>query len=348
MPGRVFRRGNIYWIALYSKGKEYRTSAKTVRKREAEKLLAFYLGQVARGEFQGFQQGKILTLNDLLTLALDEAEVKALRDVYHMRFRAEHLKRFFGADMAVESITEVSIARYVAERRKQGRALSTINRELQVLRQAMRLAKKRRLIKDMPEIDRFEEHNVRMVFFEHDVYEAVREHLPEVLQDMMHFAYITGWRRGQLARLEWRDIQDGVIRLSGRTVKNKDVQVLALVGELAEIIERRRADQNGPFVFHRNGRPIRDFRDAWKRALAKAGVSGYTFHDFRRTATRNMAMAGVPDKHIMQVTGHKTRHMLDRYNIAVERDTHNTLMQTQAYLDRKHGQYTDIDQTEEK
>jgi hypothetical protein len=68
-------------------------------------------------------------------------------------------------------------------------------------------------------------------------------------------------------------------------------------------------------------------------------VTDYVFHDFRRTATRNMTLAGVPEKHIMQVTGHKTRHTLDRYNIAVERDTHNTLQQTQAYLKRrKHGQ----------
>ena len=46
-----------------------------------------------------------------------------------------------------------------------------------------------------------------------------------------------------------------------------------------------------------------------------------------------------------EVTGHKTRHMIDRYNITVERDTHNTLAQTQAYLERqrqmKHGQNTD-------
>jgi integrase len=98
-------------------------------------------------------------------------------------------------------------------------------------------------------------------------------------------------------------------------------------------------------VFHREGRPIRDFRSAWATALAKAGVTDYHFHDFRRTATRNMALAGVPEKHIMQVTGHKTRHMIDRYNITVERDTHNTLAQTQAYLERqrqiKHGQHTD-------
>jgi integrase len=260
--------------------------------------------------------------------------MKELRDVYHMRFRANHLTKFFGKDYAVEAITEAALARYVSSRRKQGIKLSTVNRELSLLRSALRLAKKRKLIKDMPEIDHFQEHNVRMIFFEHEVYEAIRSHISEVLQDMMHFAYLTGWRKGQLARLEWRDVQDGVIRLSGKTVKHKDVQVLSLAGELSEIIERRRAVQKGPFVFHRNGHPVRDFRAAWKRALAKAGVSGYTFHDFRRTATRNMALAGVPDKHIMQVTGHKTTAMLTRYNITVEQDTHKTLVRTQEFLRR--------------
>jgi integrase len=98
------------------------------------------------------------------------------------------------------------------------------------------------------------------------------------------------------------------------------------------------------------------FRGAWERALTEAGVEDYHFHDFRRTATRNMALAGVPparEKHIMQVTGHKTRHMIDRYNITVERDTENTLAQTQAYLEqqrqaKKHGQYTDKDSEADK
>ena len=141
MPVRAFKRNEIYWIAFYCQGKEYRTSAKTTKKRKAEEVLAFYLGQVARGEFTGFQQEKGLTLAELCTLVLDDAEVRELRDVEHMRFRAEHLLQFFGARTPAASITEAAIARYVARRRKHGRELSTINRELAILRQALRLAK---------------------------------------------------------------------------------------------------------------------------------------------------------------------------------------------------------------
>ena len=120
------------------------------------------------------------------------------------------------------------------------------------------------------------------------------------------------------------------------------------MGEVAEVIERRRQARHpeAPWVFHRNGCPIRDFRYAWKKALTAAGVTDYKFHDLRRTGVWNMILAGVPEKHAMQVSGHKTRHMIDRYNITVERDTHNTLAQTQAYLEKqrqaKHGPNTDI------
>jgi hypothetical protein len=180
-----------------------------------------FLPSCTRGEFKGFQQDTVVTLSDLLTLGLDAAEMRELRDVSHMRFRAEHLKRFFGANTPVEQITEETIAKYVAARRKAEIKLSTINRELQVLKQSLRLARKRRLIQEAPEIEKFPEHNVRMVFFEPDVYEAVQAHLPGVLRDMAHFAYLTGWRKTQIARLEWGNIHSDVIRLTGTTVKHK-------------------------------------------------------------------------------------------------------------------------------
>jgi hypothetical protein len=71
-------------------------------------------------------------------------------------------------------------------------------------------------------------------------------------------------------------------------------------------------------------------RVRWATVFCEVAVEGYVFHDFRRTATR---------------------HMIDRYNITVERDTQNTLAQTQAYLiqqqHRRLGRQSDTPPPEE-
>ncbi len=43
-----------------------------------------------------------------------------------------------------------------------------------------------------------------------------------------------------------------------------------------------------PYVFHREGKRIKYFGDAWRSACTAAGLPGKLVHDFRRTAIRNL------------------------------------------------------------
>ena len=68
-------------------------------------------------------------------------------------------------------------------------------------------------------------------------------------------------------------------------------------------------------VFHRNGRPIRDFRAAWATACKNAGCPGRIPHDFRRTDVRNLERTGVARSAAMAMVGHRTEAIYRRYAI---------------------------------
>jgi integrase len=196
----------------------------------------------------------------------------------------------------------------------------------------------------MPEIPKLREDNARQGFFEKAEFETVLKHLPEYLKGFVQFGYLCGWRKSEIASLQWADVDmlGKVIRLRAEHSKNGQGRVLALEGELWNLIARQwtMREYKNPdktagisnYVFHRKGDMIGNIRKTWGPACKKAEVPGKLFHDLRRTAVRNMVRAGVPERVAMAITGHRTRAIFDRYNIVSESDLRAAMERTQTFL----------------
>jgi integrase len=336
----------VYWIKFAHQGKRYYTSSKSERKRDAEHLLAMYLGEIASGTFKGLKTSRpAWSLRELLDDFEQDCTERKLRGVNRILSHLKPVRAYF-AGRAVAEVTTQEVERYKKHRRtvikyggKGTVSDATINREVQYLGQALRFAQERELIERLPRIKKYRETHVRQGFFTKAEFDRLVAFLPEDLKDFVRFGYYSGWRKGEISRIEWRDVQDTVIRLRPEVSKNKDGRVLVLMGEVAAIMARRRAAQDAasPYVFHRQGRPVKDFRKAWRTACRKAGMpagapQGRVFHDLRRTTARNLSRADVPDRIAMAMMGHKTRAMYDRYNIVDEEDIRRGMRRAEDYI----------------
>ena len=373
--GRIFqRKGSAFlWCAYYLRGKEFRESTGETDLLRAEKFLKHRIkevgaDQIGKAPFIGPQQEhmKVSKLLDAL-----EADFKLRgKDSPQFRSHLKHIREYFGGWHVLE-VTAEAVDTYIAKRQNEGAKPATINRSTDVLAQAFKRAIQRKHLSTAPQIRNLSEKgNARQGFFHGAGFNALVVNLPLYLQDFSRFGYLTGWRKGEISSLQWKDMDDDLMWLLGRNAKNRESRIVPMCGELEEIIERCRAQRQvktdegtmlSAYVFHNQGRPIGDFRRGWATAAVAAGLghffcpsckqllnghfcsqccknakySGPIFHDLRRTAVRNMVRAGVPEKVAMAISGHKTRAIFDRYNIVNEDDLRDAMQRTQDYLKKR-------------
>ena len=335
--GRIYRQATSknLWIEYWFNGVQYRESTGTDDEGLAKAFLHRRIAEkrAAMAGLMDFTGSQRTTVEDLIGWLLDDYRIRQRRSLAETNYHLQPIRRFLEGCLAIE-VTAAKLRWYVARRLDDGKSNATINRELEALRRAFNLAYQGGQVKTVPAFPMLPEHNVRRGFFEVHEFDIVVRNLPDYLQDLVRFAFLTGWRQSEVTGLQWESIDLERCTVVLPYTKNKDRRFLPLEGELWEIIERRRAERGlVPWVFHRYGQRIRAFRNAWATACTAAGLPGRHFHDFRRSAVRNLTRAGVPEKVAMDMTGHKTRSVFDRYDITSEDDLRKAGQKVQGYID---------------
>jgi integrase len=340
-PGQKLR---TWWISYYVDGKRKRESSKSRKKSEAQALLRRRMGEHALGLEIG-EEAKRLTFEDLEAGFRRSYENSGRRSLQRAGTAWNRLRDHFGGWKA-RAITANALESYASERLKEA-APATVQYELAVLRRAMSLAVRKGQLRTRPPFPHIGVHNARTGFFTHEEMEKIASRIGPQLENLVRVAFWTGWRQGELLNLKWGEVDwvAGVLRLrptstiAGTTTKTNDGRVFPFrpLAPLDEALRAQRtytddvARRTGTIpqhVFHREGNQIREFRTAWLSACDAAGVKlsrNRVFHSMRASAARNLTAAGIPERVAMQLMGHKTRSMFERYSITTEGDLHEAV-----------------------
>ncbi len=324
--GSLFVRGGIYYAKLFLRGRKVRESLRTSDLDVAQKRLAALRRSRDRGTYQdpGKRRVKVNELLDDLVLHL---EAKGAASAGKAESTLKSVRRELGHWPAADLDTSL-VERAQRKWIRAGLKPATVNRRLELLRQAYRLALRRTPPKVLaaPYVPLLKVENARQGFLSPaDVQALLKALQDDDVRDFVDWSAWTGMRPGETRQLTWSmvDLAAGTLTVAPAVAKTRRGRVLALVGPLLDIIERRKKRRRlgCDLVFHRtskgqHGQPVRDIHVAWRAALKTAKLPRTLRpYDLRRSALRNLIRSGTHETVAMAISGHRTRSTFDRYNI---------------------------------
>jgi integrase len=345
--GQIRKRGKVWQIRYYRNGQRIEETTEFSKYEDARDLLRDREGDISKGVAVTPRSIK-LTFDDAVKDVVSDYTVNRKKSTEWVERRIKlHLTPAFGG-RRLSSITTADLRAFAARRLEAKASAAEINRELAIIRRAFRLAVQgEKYHGRVPAFPMLAEDNVRSGFLDREQLETVCKHLPEALQPVIRFAFVTGWRiQSEVLGMEWRQVdrKTHTVRLDVGTTKNKkgrhidysdNPELVTLFEALWQEHETlQKAGTMSRCVFQRHGKRIKDFRGAWKVACTAAGLPGRLPHDLRRSAVRNLVRSGVPDTVAMRISGHKTRSVFDRYDITSEADVREGLGKVAAGTNR--------------
>jgi integrase len=149
--------------------------------------------------------------------------------------------------------------------------------------------------------------------------DACKESRNPFLHTIVMLALSTGMRRGEILGLRWRDLDLCNNRIIIQDTKNGERRAVPLVCSALQLVKELRANGScsvDDFIFHSPEDVTKrgSIRTAWEKAIERAKIENFRFHDLRHSTASYLAMNGASLLEIAEILGHKTLQMVKRYS----------------------------------
>lgn len=217
------------------------------------------------------------------------------------------------AALPLASLTDTVIEKYISDRMKQdGVSGSTVNRELGILVQVLKRARKKRWMVHNPMIDVDRPPNSpgrerRLSAEERKQYIAALQRIRnKSFRAFVLLASETGMRRGELLAIQWAQVQfsSRTLLLSRNQTKNGTARKVPL-SRKAVVVLRWLRRKNGKKRLVFEGLSADAVKKCWQRLRKFAGIPDYRLHDLRHERVSSLIDAGWSVINAMAVSGHK-------------------------------------------
>lgn len=230
----------------------------------------------------------------------------------HVLINVNKALKHFGTRVSVASITTEQIDDWILKLREQGLSGGTINRNLAALSKIIRTAHESGRVEKMPKFRRQKEGQHRLRWLSEQEVSRVLEVSKDIyplLNDALTISVDTGIRRGELLRIEPRDIVDGNLMIW--VSKNEEPRSVPLTKRSAEVLSR---------LSHGLVSTVRLFpqhewiRSPWEHVKDLADLGDdVVWHTLRHTFASRLVQKGVPIQVVQKLMGHKTITITMRY-----------------------------------
>jgi integrase len=293
-------------------------------------------GQKREGRIFDIKQDSKMTFDELSKWFLNLEKVKALASFKTLSICLSTFNAVFGSRV-ISQIRPADLEDYQAKRKAEGKADKTIDDQIGAARTMVIKAFDNDLIsgetlKTFRRVRKLLKRNAnaRKKILSPTLFDELMRNLSLHTKWILATGFYTGMRLNEITSLTWDKVslRDRMIQLDAKDTKDKEPRSIPICDELYYILKDIPKAIHDDHVFLYRGRtgkkvgkPVKNIRKSLETACGKAKIpygrfarDGFVFHDLRHSFNTYMRKAGVSESVIMEITGHSTREMFDRYN----------------------------------